>query len=181
MNTNCEQVLNYCSSGSRDNYTIGNLTLNTIISVPYVDQVLDSGQRGQVPGRIWDLRSTSSACMRRCENGLRGQSGCPLDHRIWDFFPGEWIERGSHLYHSAAAGREHWGCWSSVLPILSTFRIPSCGYGGPSSCGCNSAGLWRRALVLLSRGQDLCLGPWASAAPALRGALGVALRGQEQR
>jgi hypothetical protein len=35
MNTNCEQVLNYCCSGSRGNYTIGNTTLNVIISVVF--------------------------------------------------------------------------------------------------------------------------------------------------
>jgi hypothetical protein len=33
MNTNCEQVLNYCNSGSRDKYTIGNTTLNAISSI----------------------------------------------------------------------------------------------------------------------------------------------------
>jgi hypothetical protein len=33
MNTNCEQVLNYCCSGSRDKNTIQNSTLNTISSV----------------------------------------------------------------------------------------------------------------------------------------------------
>jgi hypothetical protein len=37
MNTNCEQVLNYCCSGSRGKNTIRNSTLNTISSVlPYI-------------------------------------------------------------------------------------------------------------------------------------------------
>jgi hypothetical protein len=33
INTNCEQVLNSCSSGSRGKYTIGNTTLNAISSI----------------------------------------------------------------------------------------------------------------------------------------------------
>jgi hypothetical protein len=33
MNTNCEQVLNYCCSCRRDKNTIRNSTLNTISSV----------------------------------------------------------------------------------------------------------------------------------------------------
>jgi hypothetical protein len=36
MNTNCEQVLNYYSLGSRGKYTIGNTTLNAISSIVHI-------------------------------------------------------------------------------------------------------------------------------------------------
>jgi hypothetical protein len=36
MNTNCEQVLNYCCSSSRGKNTIGNSTLNAISSIVFV-------------------------------------------------------------------------------------------------------------------------------------------------